>query len=55
LFSPAHAFVVTAFSSHQPAYQKHLEVLLDHVALDGIQWINLNRSRLEVTTLERKN
>ncbi|MEQ1752250.1 MAG: GxxExxY protein [Prosthecobacter sp.] len=53
LFSPAHAFVVTAFPSHQAAYQKHLEVLLDHVALDGIQWINLNHSRLEVTTLER--
>ncbi len=55
LYAPKHAFVLTAFSSHQPAYQQHLEVLLDHVALEGIQWINLNRSRLEVTTLDRSD
>lgn len=55
LHSPHHAFVVTAFHSPQPSYQRHLEVLLEHVALDGIQWINLNHSRLEATTVEGKD
>ena len=53
--SPRHAFTVTAFHSSQPGYQRHLEVLLQHVSLDGIQWINLNRSNLEVTTIQRED
>jgi GxxExxY protein len=55
LHAPTHAFVLTSFSSHQPAYRQHLEVLLDHVALDGMQWINLNRSRVEITTIQNSD
>ena len=48
-------FVVTGFTRSQPSYRRHLEVLLKHVPfLKGIQWINLNHSRLEVTTIEPK-
>ena len=54
-YAPGHAFVTTSFSSHQPSYQKHLEILIDHASLDAIQWINLNRSCLEITTLVRKD
>jgi GxxExxY protein len=53
LHSPQHAFVVTAFHSKQTSYRHHLDVLLEHVSLDAIQWINLNRSRLEMTTIQR--
>jgi GxxExxY protein len=53
-YSPNHAFVITGFSGNQPHYQQHLEVLMQHAPLlKGLQWINLNRSRMEVTTLER--
>jgi GxxExxY protein len=54
LHSPYHAFVVTAFHSSQTSYQRHLEVLLEHVTLNGVQWFNLNHSRLEVTTIQSK-
>ena len=50
--SPRHAFVVTGFSKDRERYHQHLRVLLAHASsLDGIQWINLNRSRLEITTM----
>lgn len=50
---PDHGFIVTGFTRPQPNYRQHLEVLLQHVpSLKGIQWINLNHSRLEVTTIE---
>jgi len=46
-------FVLTAFTRPQHTYRQHLEVLLKHApSLIGIQWINLNHSRLEVTTIE---
>lgn len=48
-----HGFVLTGFTRPQPGYRQHLEVLLQHApSLNGIQWINLNHSRLEVTTVE---
>jgi GxxExxY protein len=48
-----HGFVLTSFTRPQPGYRQHLEVLLQHApSLKGIQWINLNHSRLEVTTVE---
>ena len=50
-YSPGFAFVVTALSRDQAAYQQHLEVLLSHTGLKGLQWINLNHSRVEITTL----
>ena len=46
------AFVVTSLSRDQTAYRKHLGVLLTHSKLKGIQWINLNRSQVEITTVE---
>ena len=51
-----HAFVVTALSRDQPAYRRHLEVLLTHTKLKGIQWINLNHSQVEITSVgERRS
>jgi GxxExxY protein len=48
-----HGFFVTGFTRPQPNYHQHLKVLLQHAPrLKGIQWINLNHSRLEVTTIE---
>ena len=54
LHSPGHAFTTTAFSTFNPAYRRHLEMVLACTGLDAIQWLNLNRSRLEITTLLRK-
>lgn len=53
MHSPQHAFVVTGFSRPQPGYKKHLHALLGHASeLRGIQWINLNHARLEVTSIQ---
>ena len=47
------AFVVTGFNEPQEGYRQHLKTLLQHAsALQAIQWINLNHSCLEVTTIE---
>ncbi len=46
-----YAFCVTAFTINQLLYQKHLQTLISSTSLKGIQWINLNRSRIEMTTL----
>lgn len=51
-YSPGFVFVVTALSRDQAAYRRHLEVLLAHAGLRGMQWINLNHSRIEITTIE---
>jgi GxxExxY protein len=51
-YAQDHAFVVTSLSRDQEAYQRHLDALLSHIQLKAIQWINLNRSRIEITTLE---
>jgi GxxExxY protein len=49
-----HGFVITSFARPQPGYRQHLEVLLEHApSVKGIQWMNLNHSRLEVTTIQR--
>jgi GxxExxY protein len=54
MHGPNHAFAVTSFTEPQPNYLRHLEVLLRHVpAIEGLQWINLNHSRLEITTVTR--
>lgn len=48
-----HGFVLTSFTRPQPSYRQHLEVLLQHAPLlKGLQWINLNHTRLEVTTIK---
>ena len=52
LHADGHAFIVTSLSHDQAAYREHLNVLLTHAKLKGIQWINLNHSRVEITTIE---
>jgi GxxExxY protein len=53
LYSDGYAFVVTSLSRDPSAYYRHLKVLLSHVNLKAIQWINLNHSLIEITTLQR--
>jgi hypothetical protein len=54
MHSPHHAFAMTSFTTPQPNYLRHLEVLLSHAPeLTGLQWINLNHSQLEVTTVTK--
>lgn len=51
---PQHAFAITSFTAPQRGYRRHLEVLLRHVpVLEGLQWLNLNHSSLEITTLSK--
>ncbi len=50
--APDAGFIVTSLNRDQAAFQLQLENLLRHVSLQGLQWINLNRSRLEITTLQ---
>ena len=52
LHADGHAFIVTSLSHGQAAYQEHLNVLLTHARLKGIQWINFNHSQVEITTIE---
>ena len=52
LHSEDHAFVITSLHRDQEAYRSHLDVLLAHTRLKGIQWVNLNRSRVEITTIQ---
>jgi GxxExxY protein len=53
LHAPNHAFALTCLTNNQDAYQQHLETLLKHASLEAIQWINLNHSRIEITTLDQ--
>ncbi|MBX7211674.1 MAG: GxxExxY protein [Verrucomicrobiaceae bacterium] len=50
--APDAGFIVTTLQREQAAFQLQLKNLLEHVSLQGLQWINLNRSRLEITTLQ---
>ncbi len=52
LHSEDHAFVITSLHRDQAAYRSHLDVLLAHTRLKGIQWVNFNRSRVEITTIQ---
>jgi GxxExxY protein len=47
-----HAFIVTSLQRDQQAYRRHLDVLLCHTRLRAIQWLNLNQSRVEITTVQ---
>lgn len=51
LHAPDFAFFVTSITENPPAFRHHLDTLLNHSQLSGIQWINLNHSRVEITTL----
>ncbi len=53
MHSPDLAFTVTALTRNQPFLRNHLNTLLAHTDLHAIQWINLNHSRIEITTLEK--
>lgn len=44
---------VSAIKQHQTSYQKHLKRLFDHTRLARIQWVNFNRSQIEMVTLEK--
>lgn len=52
MYSADHAFTITSLTRNQNAFRRHLERLLEHTDLRAIQWINLNHSRVEITTLE---
>ena len=43
---------VTSLSRDQTTFRRHLDVLLTHTKLKGIQWINLSHSQVEITTVE---
>jgi GxxExxY protein len=46
-----YSFVVTGLTIRIREYQMHLQRLLNHMDLFGIQWINFNRSEVTFTTL----
>jgi GxxExxY protein len=49
-----YAFIVTSISTDPSAYLDHLRALLLHSRLNSIHWINFNRSRIEIRTLDSK-
>jgi GxxExxY protein len=49
--SPCVAFRVTAFTESQSHIESHLRRLLALTDLKAVQWINLNHSRIECTTI----
>jgi GxxExxY protein len=53
LLNEHHGFTVTSLHRDHASYRKHLDVLLCHSRLEAIQWINLNQSRVEITTLTK--
>ena len=55
LHAPGVAFRLTAFSEQQNFVESHLRRLLRLTDLKAIQWINLNHSQIEFTTLEAKS
>lgn len=52
MHSSGHGFAVTALTRNQTSYRRHLETLIAHTDLRSVQWINLNHSRIEFTTVE---
>ena len=54
MHSEHHAFTLSSLTKNRSAYHHHLTTLLEHTDLKAIQWINLNHSRVEITTLERE-
>lgn len=54
LYAPNCAFVISTLSRDQVAYSRHLKVLMDLTSLYGIQWINFNRSKIELTTISHQ-
>jgi GxxExxY protein len=50
--APGVAFRITAFTESQSHIESHLRRLMALTALKAIQWINLNHSRIEFTTIK---
>jgi len=55
IHAPGMAFRLTAFSGQQDFVESHLRRLLQLTKLRAMQWINLNHSQIEFTTLEAKS
>lgn len=53
LHSPSVAFRVTGFTEGQSHLESHLRRLLALTELNAIQWINLNHTQIEFTTLTK--
>jgi GxxExxY protein len=53
LHAPRIAFRITAFTESQSHLEHHLRRLLALTDLKAIQWINLNHSKIEFTTIKR--
>jgi GxxExxY protein len=56
MYDQYRAFVITGFSMPQDGYRLHSRILLHYAKeLESIQWLNLNKSRLEVITIADKH
>jgi GxxExxY protein len=53
MHAPGVAFRITAFTESQSHIEAHLRLLLALTDLSAIQWINLNHSKIEFTTIKR--
>jgi hypothetical protein len=53
MHAPGIAFRITAFTESQSHTEHHLRRLLALTDLEAIQWINLNHSKIEFTTIKR--
>jgi len=52
MHAPGIAFRITAFTESQSQVEAHLRLLLALTDLKAIQWINLNHSKIEFTTIK---
>jgi len=53
IHAPEIAFRITAFTENQTHTESHLRRLLAVTDLKAVQWINLNHSKIEFTTVQR--
>ncbi len=53
MHGPQSAFVLTSLSTRQTYYQQQLESVFQRIPVPCLQWINLNHSRVEITTLTK--
>jgi len=55
LLAPDVAFKITAHGDERDQVESHLRRWLAHTGLRALQWINLNRTRVEFITLHRES
>jgi len=53
LLTPDAAFKITGFSEDRPRYENQLRSLLQHTALNQMQWVNLGRKTVTFKTLQK--